>query len=138
MQEHSGPPMPPPLGRNWEMFVDKRLLHAPDELDLKTLRPGDRLAVATRNTQYEFEWLEGGAVLLRTDRADRPWGQVSLTGCVFRRSGILAPGVIFKGGKLQFLSMDGQVKHQTTLISSFTLIRQAEQSDPKAELSSSG
>jgi len=115
--------MLPPAGRNWETLVDKRRLHAPDEMDLKTLGPGDRLVVATRNTRYEFEWLEGGSVLLRTDRADRPWGQVSLTGCVFRRSGILAPGVVFKGGKLQFLSMEGQVKHQTTVISSFTVVR---------------
>lgn len=131
--------MLPPIGGNWEMIVDKRLLHAPDEVDLKTLGPGDRLIVATRNTRYEFEWLEGGSVLLRTDRTDRPWGQVSLTGCLFRRSGILAPDVVFKGGKLQFLSMDGQVKHQTTVISSFTVIRQTEKSGrTDAELSASG
>jgi hypothetical protein len=124
--------MPPPPGRNWEMFVESHVLHGPEEADLKTLGAGDRLTVVTKNTRYEFEWLEGGGVLLQTDRSDRPWGQVSLTGCLFRRSGILAPGVVFKGGKLQFLTMEGQVKHETTAITSFTLVRQA------SELSASG
>lgn len=114
------------------MFVDKHVLHAPEQVDLKTLGPGDRLVVVTKNTRYEFEWLEGGSVLLQTDRADRPWGQVSLTGCVFRRSRVLTPGVVFKGGKLEFLSMEGQVKHQTTAIDSLTVIRQ------QARLSASG
>jgi hypothetical protein len=116
--------MPPPVGRNWEIFLDEQVRHGQDELDLRILRPGDQLVVVTKNTRYEFDWLEGGAVLLRSNRSDRPWGQVSVTGCIFRRSGVLAPGVVFRGGKLQFLTMDGQVKHQTTVISDYKLIPQ--------------
>lgn len=116
--------MPPPVGRNWEIFLEEQVRHGPNELDLGTLQAGDQLVVVTKNTRYEFDWLEGGGVLLRSNRSDRPWGQVSVTGCLFRRSGILAPGVVFRGGKLQFLTMDGQVKHQTTVISEYKLIRQ--------------
>jgi hypothetical protein len=116
--------MPPPVGRNWEIFLEEQVRHGQDELDLRTLRPGDQLVIVTKNTRYEFDWLEGG-VLLRSNRSDRPWGLVSVTGCLFRRSGVLAPGVVFRGGKLQFLTMDGQVKHQTTVISEYKLIPQA-------------
>ena len=139
MQEESGPPMPPPVGSNWEMFLAEQLAHGPAEVDLRTLQPGDRLVVGTKNTSYEFEWREDGSVHLSTDRADRPWGVVTVAGCVFRRSGVFAPGVVFHGGKLEFISTKGQVRHRTTLICSLTLARGNRQGiEPGAAQSAAG
>ena len=120
--------MPPPVGRNWEMFMENQVLHGPEEIDLTTVQPGDQLVVVTKNTRYEFEWLEGGSVLLRTDRTDRPCGLVILKGCAFRRSGIVVPNVVFRGGKLELSTMEGRVHHRTTVIASHTLIRQGDAS----------
>ncbi len=115
--------MPPPVGSTWEMFLAEQVQHGPAEVDLRTLRPGDRLEVATKNTCYEFDWREDGSVLLQTSRKDRPWGPVTLAGCVFRRSGILASHVLFLGGKLEFLSLSSRVRHRTTMIISISLTR---------------
>ncbi len=115
--------MPPPVGSTWEMFVAEQVQHGPAEVDLRTLRPGDRLEVVTKNTRYEFDWRDDGCVLLQTNRTDRPWGPVTLTGCAFRRSGILASHVVFLGGKLEFLSLNERVRHRTTVIVSYNLIR---------------
>jgi hypothetical protein len=123
MQEESGPPMPPPSGTNWDVFLEGKHAEGPAEMDLKTLQPGDRLLVGTKNTRYEFEWREEGNARLSTDRVDRPWGLVTVAGCVFPGSGVLAPGVVFRGGKLEFVSTNGQVRHRTTVINLLTLVR---------------
>jgi hypothetical protein len=115
--------MPPPVGNTWEMFLQEQLAHGPAELDLKMVRPGDRLVIGTKNTRYEFEWHDDGTVQLTTDRADRPWGIVTIAGCAFRESGVVARGVVFRGGKLEYLSSEGKVSHRTTVINSLTLIR---------------
>jgi hypothetical protein len=115
--------MPPPVGNTWEMFMENQVLHGPEEIDLATLEPGDRLEVITKHTRYLFEWLEGGSVLLSTDWTDRPTGLVTQLGCVFRKSGIVVPNVVFRGGKLDFSTMDGKVHHRTTVIASHTLRR---------------
>ena len=120
--------MPPPAGRNWDKFLAERADSGPAEMDLKTLKSGDRLLVSTKNTRYEFEWGEGGVAQLSTDRADRPWGLVTVAGCVFPGSGVLAPGIVFRGGKLEFISTAGQVRHRTTAINMLTLIRGADRS----------
>lgn len=116
--------MPPPVGSNWELFMENQVLHGPEEVDLCALEPGDRLTVVTKHTSYEFEWLEGGAIILRTNRADRPSGLVTRIGCAFRRSGIVVPDVVFRGGKLDFCTMDGRVHHRTTIVATHTLVRQ--------------
>lgn len=116
--------MPPPEGRSWDTFIEEHVLKGPDEIDIKSLQPGDQLVLLTKNTRYEFDWLKDGVIALRTNRADRPSGIVTITGCVFRRSGTLSADVIFRGGKLQFSSNDGQVQHETTLIVSMLFFRQ--------------
>lgn len=105
--------------------MESQVRHGPDEIDLSTLELGDRLTVVTRHTRYEFEWLEGGGIFLRTNRADRPSGIVTRLGCAFRRAGIVVPEVIFRGGLLEFFTMGGQVHHRTTLIAAHFLVRQA-------------
>jgi len=122
--------MPPPVGANWEMFLAEQVAQGPAEIDLGRALPGDRLIVATKNTRYEFEWHDDGTVHLSTNRADRPWGPVKLLGCVFRRSGVLAPGVVFSGGKVEFMSSTGQVRHRTTLITSVSLVRAGQTIEP--------
>lgn len=124
MQDESGPPMPPPTGAPWGIFPQAQPA-GPTEVDLKTLRQGDRLVVGTKNTRYEFEWHNDGQAHLTTDRTDRPWGLVTVAGCVFRVSGVLAPGVVFCGGKLEFVSTNGQVRHRTTPVSSVSVVRPA-------------
>lgn len=114
--------------------MENQVLHGPEEVDLTTLEPGDRLAVITKHTRYEFEWLEGGGILLRTNRPDRPSGQVTQAGCAFRRSGIVVPNVVFRGGKLDFCSMGGKVHHRTTIIASHTLIRREDGSSLREQV----
>lgn len=105
------------------MFLQEQLAHGPAELDLNMVRPGDRLVLGTKNTRYEFEWRDDGTVHMSTDRADRPWGMVTLVGCAFRQSGVVARGVVFRGGKLEYLSTAAQVRHRTTTINSVALVR---------------
>jgi hypothetical protein len=131
MPNESGPPMPLPVGGNWDLSGKKQVRHVPGEVDLRNLQPGDRLEVVTKNTRYEFVWREDDQALLRTDRTDRPWGLVTLTGCAFAGSGIVAPKVVFRGGKLEFISTDGQVRHQTTTIVSLTLHRGEHRDEPR-------
>ena len=115
--------MPPPVGSTWEMFIAEQVRHGPGEVELKTVQPGDQLEVVTKNTRYEFEWRDDGSIILRTDRTDRPWGPVTLVGSAFPQSGIVAPGVVFRGGKLEYVTMDGKVRHRTTVITALTLVR---------------
>ena len=124
--------MPPPVGSNWELFMENQVLHGPEEIDLCTCEPGDRLVVVTKHTRYELEWLEGGGIILRPNRADRPSGLVTRIGCAFRRSGIVVPDVVFRGGQLDFCTMDGRVHHRTTIVASHTLVRQGEAASPGA------
>ena len=108
--------MPPPVGDTWELFLDARRPHGPSEIDLRELRLGDRVLLATKNTQYTLEWRADGSALLSSDRSDRPFGQVSVIGCAFRRSGALAQGVLFCGGRMEYASSEGKVRHRTTAI----------------------
>lgn len=105
--------------------MENQVRHGPEEIDLSTLQAGDRLEVITKHTRYELEWLGGGGVHLSSNRADRPSGLVTQAGCVFRRSGIVVPNVVFRGGKFDFYMMDGKVHHRTTIITSHTLHRTA-------------
>jgi hypothetical protein len=98
------------------MFPGEEASHGAPEIDLRNLRPGDRIRIATRNTNYTLEWRADGSVLLSSDRSDRPWGPVSVIGCLFRRSGALARGVLFCGGKMEYDSTEGKVRHRTTAI----------------------
>jgi hypothetical protein len=114
--------MPPPVGATWEMFIEEQMAHGPAELDLNMIRPGDRLMLGTKNTRYTFEWRDDGTVHMSTDRTDRPWGMVTLVGCAFRQSGVVARGVVFRGGRLEYLSTAEQVRHRTTTINSVALV----------------
>jgi hypothetical protein len=123
MQEESGPPMPPSGGSDWEKFLKERNAHDLPEVNLSTLRPGDRLVVETRNTRYELEWGEGDTALLRTNRPDRAGGPVQVQGCAFGRSSTIKPGVLFCGGNLEYVSDQGRTRSRTTSIRGLALVR---------------
>jgi hypothetical protein len=93
-----------------------------DELDLARIRPGDRLLVRTRNTNYLFYMTGTHTATLTTDRSERPGGSVEIHGCVFGRSSIIKPGHLFCGGGLEILYQDTQRKTTTTPIEAIQLI----------------
>jgi hypothetical protein len=110
-------------GSDWENFLrDHSALGLP-EIDLQTMRPGDRLVVETWHTRYGFEWRESGEVILTTNRADRPSGSVRIQGCTFGASTTIKPGALFCGGNLEYLSENGSMRHTTTAIRSLVLLR---------------
>lgn len=110
---------------DWERFLrDHSALGLP-EVDLDSLRAGDRLVVETLHTRYGFEWQADGTVRLATNRSDRPAGVVRIQGCTFGQSSTIRPGALFCGGNLEFLSADGQMRHTTTAIRSLVLLRRS-------------
>ena len=125
MQDESGPPLPPPNGSDWEKFLKERNAHDLPEVNLATLNPGDRLVVETRNTRYELLWGEDDAVLLSSNRPDRPGGQVRVQGCAFGRSSTIKPGVLFCGGNLEYVSGEGRTRNRTTTIRALALVRRS-------------
>ena len=93
-----------------------------DELDLARIRPGDRLLVRTRNTNYLFHMTGTHSATLTTDRAERPGGPVEIHGCVFGRSSMIKPGHLFCGGGLEIAYTATQRKTTTTPIEAIQLI----------------
>jgi hypothetical protein len=93
-----------------------------DELDLARIRPGDRLLVRTRNTNYLFHMTDTHTATLTTDRSERPGGPVEIHGCVFGRSSMIKPGHLFCGGGLEIVYQDTQRKTTTTPIEAIQLI----------------
>jgi hypothetical protein len=118
------------------MFVEHRRPRDPSEIELRLLRPGDRIVIGTKNTRYELEWHGDGKGILTTDRADRPWGPVTVAGCAFRRSGALARDVLFSGGKMEYVSTDGQVRHRTTTITTLKVVPARDQDNQSAPVHS--
>ena len=123
--EESGPPLPPPPGKDWPQFLDEyKKTGAQPAVDLTTMKAGDRVIVETKNTRYELAWQPDGTVELTTNRPNRPYGQVRIDGCVFGQAGSVMPGVLFCGGYLEYYSDRGHRRHRTTSICGLTLIRQ--------------
>lgn len=123
MNDESGPPLPAPPGKDWQQFLKDRKANGVPEIDLTTLRTGDRLVVDTRNTRYELLWAEDNVAQLTTDRPDRPGGPVRVQGCAFGRSTTIKPGVLFCGGNLEYVSDDGRKRHRTTSIQALAFVR---------------
>jgi hypothetical protein len=115
--------MLPPDGGDWEQYLKEHQADVLAEVQLDTLKPGDRLVVDTRNTRYELVWGEGGKALLITNRADRAGGPVRVQGCAFGRSSTIKPGVLFSGGNLEYVSDDGRTRNRTTTIRALALVR---------------
>lgn len=115
--------MPTPDGSSWTDIAARQMARTQSVLDLSTLQPGDRVLVGTRNTHYLLEWGGGGGVTVSTNRKDRPFGRIVIDGCAARRLGDPSPGVLFCGGRMQYHSMNGQVRHRTTEIQALLVMR---------------
>ena len=110
---------------DWEMFLREHSALGLPEVQLDGMKPGDRLMVETLHTRYGFTWGDKGAVLLATNRVDRPSGMVRIQGCTFGQSSTIKPGVLFCGGNLEYLSREGRMRHSTTAIRSLVLLRRS-------------
>lgn len=113
------------FGSDWEGFLREHSALGLPEIDLATVRPGDRLVVETLHTRYGFEWRTTGEVVLTTNRVDRPSGVVRIQGCTFGQSSSIKPGALFCGGSLEYTSDNGQMRHNTTAIRSLVLLRRS-------------
>lgn len=121
--EESGPPLPPPPGKDWQQYIEEYRPDRESAVDLTALRAGDRLSVETKNTRYDLTWQPDGTIELMTNQPNRPYGQVQLEGCVFGLAETIVPGVLFCGGKLEYFSDRGHRRHRTTSICRLTVIR---------------
>ncbi len=98
-----------------------------DELDLDLVRPGDKLLVRTRNTNYLFEMNGAHTAILTTDRPERVGGAVQIQGCVFGGSSMIKPGHLFCGGALEIAYQNSSKKFTTTPIAAIQLISNSKQ-----------
>jgi hypothetical protein len=124
-KDHPAGDPPAPLWGDWEQFIRAHSALGLPEIELRTLRPGDRLLVETLHTRYGFEWQPDGEVELVTNRTDRPSGRVRIQGCAFGQSSSIKPAALFCGGNLEYLSTGGTMRHRTTAIRSIVLLRRS-------------
>lgn len=101
-----------------------------DELELDRIRPGDRLLVRTRNTNYLFHMTGTHSAIMSTDRPGREGGPVRINGCVFGRSSMIKPGHLFCGGGLEVAYQNDVRRFTTTPIEAIQLIASAPPAEP--------
>lgn len=117
---------PPPQAADWLTAIKRRRAAEGDVLEMAELRAGDQVQVMTRHTLYEFVFIDGaaGTAVLRTNREDRPMGEVKVMGCAYGAGSTIAPGRLFNGGSLEYTSQAGCKVHRTTAIAWIRLLRQ--------------
>lgn len=108
---------------DWLAAITQHAATEGDTLELGSLRAGDRLQVRTQHTLYDFTWGPDGAAMLKTDRADRPGGEVRIQGCALGAGSTIAPDRLFNGGSLEYVSQGGEWVHRTTPILWIRLLR---------------
>jgi len=106
---------------DWEDFLRAHANKGVPEVELKKLRPGDRLLVVTSNTSYEFKMKSASEADLLANRPDRPSGPVKLNGCTFGASSTIKPGFVFCGGNLEFYIENENALFSTTEIRALQL-----------------
>ncbi len=89
---------------DWESFLRQHEKDSLTELELATLRLGDRVLVLTKQTAYMLVVRSSTEAVLTTNRADRPSGIITINGCTFGASSSIKPGHLFCGGNLEFRS----------------------------------
>jgi hypothetical protein len=119
------PPTPP--APDWEAFLRKHVREGLPEIELASLKPGDRLLVLTEHTAYTLLMHDNSEADMTTNRADRPSGRVRINGCTFGASSTIKPDYIFCGGNLEFVHGDKSEVTTTTTIRALQLA-QAERS----------
>ena len=118
MTEPASSPVP-----DWETFVRQHVQNNVPEVEIPSLRPGDRLLVLTQHTIYQFVMRTGAEALLSTNRPERPSGPVQLHGCTFGASSSIKPDHLFCGGNLEFRHHEGREIYTTTEIRALQVLR---------------
>jgi len=108
---------------DWELFLRQHEKDSLAELELRTLRPGDRVLVLTQQTAYTLILRSDTEAELTTNRADRPSGIVTINGCTFGASSSIKPGHLFCGGNLEFRSNHSRTVYTTTEILAIQVIQ---------------
>ena len=110
---------------DWIAFLKQYGETAGDELDLRELKEGDQLRIATKNTDYYLEVVDAGTreVLLHSEREDRPSGKARIMGGTFGMSSSIKPDRLFCGGNLEITLDEGEVTHTTSAIREISLLR---------------
>ena len=106
---------------DWEAFLRQHQATSVAELDLTTVKPGDRLLVVTERTAYTLVMGENRSAELSTNRADRPAGRVVIHGCTFGASSSIKPDYLFCGGNLEFAHGEKPEVFVTTTIRALQL-----------------
>jgi len=126
MSDHSAPPFTPlPGALDWEAFLREHEGAGVAELDLGTVKPGDRLLVLTEHTAYTLEMRADRHAELTTNRKDRPSGRVRIHGCTFGASSSIKPDHLFCGGNLEFAHGEKHEIYTTTRIRALQLTQAA-------------
>ncbi|MBI4623877.1 MAG: hypothetical protein HY736_11765 [Verrucomicrobia bacterium] len=101
---------------DWEAFLRKHQAEGLPEIELPSLKPGDRLLVVTEHTAYTLVMRENGEADMTSNRTDRPSGRVLIHGCTFGASSSIKPNHLFCGGNLEFAHGEkGEVTTTTTI-----------------------
>jgi len=108
---------------DWELFLRQHEKDSLAELELRTLRPGDRVLVLTQQTAHTLILRTDTEAELTTNRADRPSGIVTINGCTFGASSSIKPGHLFCGGNLEFRSGHSRTVYTTTEIRAIQVIQ---------------
>ncbi len=108
---------------DWESFLRQHEKDSLTELELATLRLGDRVLVLTKQTAYMLVVRSSTEAVLTTNRADRPSGIITINGCTFGASSSIKPGHLFCGGNLEFRSNDTRTVYTTTEIRAIQVIQ---------------
>lgn len=101
---------------DWLTFLKEQAGKSCPEVNLRHVRPRDRLLIVTRNTRYLLEMLEAREAIVSTDRMDRPAGKVRIMGCTFGLSSTIKPDHLFCGGSLEFTFDAGKMRHTTSTV----------------------
>jgi hypothetical protein len=120
--DSSAPAFPTP---DWESFLRQNEAAGIPELDLTSVKPGDRLLVLTGHTAYTLVMGEDRMAKLTTNREDRPSGTVVIRGCTFGASSTIKPDHLFCGGNLEFAHGEKPEIYTTTRIRALQLMQAA-------------
>jgi len=96
---------------DWEQFASRYGESDTEEFSLSRLNPGDVLRVVTEHTNYLFTVASNREVRLQCSRADRPSGNVRISG----------------GGRMEFTFLRNQklTRYRTTSIQAIVHRQQA-------------
>lgn len=98
-----------------------------DKIDLRDLKAGDIILVATEHSNYRMQVTDAKdlRVHLRSDRPDRPKREMRLMGCTLGASSTISPDHLFCGGNLELNWLEGRQLHTfaTTTITKLALVK---------------